>query len=916
MSRQQESENIMTEQVQSRQRKRRPLWPVLAVAVFLLVIAVAPPLVSINRYKSRITHLMSESLGRPVRLSSVELRLLPVPAFVLTDLTVDEDPAFGAEPILHANTVKASVRLLSLWRGRLEIGTIGLDEASLNVVRTVEGRWNLDPLFRTAAKTQPADGSVPQGRKKSVVAFPYLEATNSRINFKNGAEKLPFSLVETDLSFWQEEPGDWRIRLRGQPARTDVSLDLADTGLVRLEARLQSTPELRRLPIHLDMEWREAQLGQLTRLLIGSDAGWRGDLTGELHLDGTADAAQIRTQLRATGVHRAEFAPAAPMDFDASCVFLYRLTARAVENLACDSPLGDGRIHLAGNLPGNAGLPHVSVDLDRIPVAAGLDALRTVRSDFGPGLEAAGTISGKIIYAEVAPETALAEKPAREERVRGKRGANARAAKTRAPAPGPLTGSFTVDGFQLIGDGLSTPIRASKLVLEPVVAAAPNPTTAHPAESIAPSALEATMTIPAGGASPLAVTARLTLQGYEVTVRGQASVARARELAHVAGMARANALDSLAGEPITVDLSGTGPWLPSVNASLAGAPAGAAAADATDVRVGATPAADAAGPTPSDTVTDTVTGTVTLHNANWKADYLANHVLISQATLHLDNAELRWDPVVFSYGPVNGTASLYLSTHCETSKPCLPKFEVRFGDLDASLLQAAFLGAHEQGTLLSSLLARLKPTDSSVAPAWPQLEGTVKADSLILGPVTLTDATGALHILPTGAEITGLDADLLGGYVHGAGALRTDTDRGKPAYTLEGQFERLSPERVGQLLGLNWSGRTFDAEGKIDLSGFTDKDLASSVKGTLHFDWRRGAMAARQDASLPIAGVPPALARFDRWTADADIADGKIALKQNEVQQGSQKRAVEGTLAFGNPPKVSLAAPREAQAKR
>jgi hypothetical protein len=377
-------------------------------------------------------------------------------------------------------------------------------------------------------------------------------------------------------------------------------------------------------------------------------------------------------------------------------------------------------------------------------------------------------------------------------------------------------------------------------------------------------------------------------------------------------MARATALDSLAGDPITVDLNAAGPWLPVVNATIASAPADAAAADATDVRVGATLAGDAVGPTP----TDTVTGTVTLHNANWKADYLANHVLISQATLHLDNAELDWDPVMFSYGPVKGIASLDLPTHCETSKPCLPKFAVQFGDLDASILQAAFLGAHEQGTLLSSLLARLKPSDSSTAPAWPQLEGTVKADSLILGPVTLTNATGALHILPTGAEITGLDADLLGGHVNGVGTLRTDTDQGKPAYTLEGQFEKLSPVLVGQSLGLNWSGRTINAEGKIELAGFTDKDLAASAKGTLHFDWRRGAMPPQQDASLPTEAVPPALTRFDRWTADADIADGKIALKKNEVQQGLQKRAVEGTLAFGNPPKVSLAAPHEAQAKR
>ncbi len=141
----------MTEDAERRQRKHRRLWLVLAAGLALFAVLIVPPLVSINRYKSQITRLMAASLGRPVRLSSVELRLLPRPGFLLTDLSVEEDPAYGAEPILHANTVTASFRLLSLWRGRLEIGRVSVDEASLNLVRTEAGHWNLDSLFRTAA---------------------------------------------------------------------------------------------------------------------------------------------------------------------------------------------------------------------------------------------------------------------------------------------------------------------------------------------------------------------------------------------------------------------------------------------------------------------------------------------------------------------------------------------------------------------------------------------------------------------------------------------------------------------------------------------------------------------------------------------------------------------------------------------
>ena len=113
----------------------------------VLAVLIVPPLVSIGRYKSQVTQLISASLGRPVRLSSVNLRLLPWPGFVLTDLTVEEDPDFGGEPVLHANTVTASIRLLSLWRGRLEISSISVDEASLNLVRTKEGRLESGPAL-------------------------------------------------------------------------------------------------------------------------------------------------------------------------------------------------------------------------------------------------------------------------------------------------------------------------------------------------------------------------------------------------------------------------------------------------------------------------------------------------------------------------------------------------------------------------------------------------------------------------------------------------------------------------------------------------------------------------------------------------------------------------------------------------
>ncbi len=888
----------MTTAAESKEKLRSRMRVVLAVVAILVLVLVVPPLFNVNRYKGQITSLISQSLGRPVRLSSVQVQLLPWPGFELSDLSVAEDPAYGAEPVLYASKVTATLRLLALWRGRLEIGKISVDEASLNLVRAAPGRWNLDPIFHTAAAQT---GSASGARRAQ--PLPYLEATDSRINFKDGPEKLPFSLVNADLSFWQESDGEWRVRLRGQPARTDVALFQSEvslfqyteeTGIVRMEASVRRAPELHLMPMHVDLDWRQARLGQLARLITGSDPGWRGDLTGELHLDGTAEAAQIAVRLSAADVHRAEFTPASPLDFDANCTFVYHYERRSLENLACDSPLGDGRVHITGEKPGQDAPPRFNIELDRIPVAAGLDALRTLRSNMAPDLEASGTLSGKIAYdgnTSAAPDP---QKPARSLR------------NHPLPSPaqpsGPLSGSLIVQNFALRGGGLNRPVQIAKLTLEPA-AAAPG----------SPQAMAGTASIPAGGTIPLTIALHLSLSGYQVGMRGQASFARARELAHVAGIPDTSALAALAGDPLALDLTAEGAWLPPEQPPLAN-PVEVASTDAPNLPASATTGAIPA-PIPG---ADSLAGTVTLHNANWKADYLAGHILIDDATLQVQNGELTWDSVHFSYGPVKGTASLTLLTACPSEppqpQPCPAQFTLHFADLDAGELQNALLGAREKQTLLSTLIERFHP---SSAPPWPRLEGTITADSLVLGPVTLANVSAALNIVPDAAQITSFDGDLLGGSVHLKGSLaKPATDQDKPGYLFEGDFERLDAASVGALIGLRWAGAPIDGNGKLELSGYTGEDFASSAKGSLHWECRRGAIARAPGESSQAAPIPAALGRFDRFTADANIADGAIQLGQNQIVDGSRKKSVQAMIGFGNPPVVSFPAARQLAARQ
>lgn len=853
----------MTEEPERGKRTRKRLVFALIAIVVVLAILLVPPFVSIQRYRSRITELMSRSLGRPVRLSGVELRLLPRPEFVITDLTVEEDPAYGAEPILHASTVTAAIRLWALWSGHLEISRISVDEASLNLVRNDAKQWNVDPFFRAATGGVASQNQEPP--------LPYLEATNSRINVKKGIEKLPFSLVNADVSVWQENPGDWRVRLRGQPARTDVSLDLADTGIVRLEGRLRRASKLNQMAIHADLDWREAQLGQLSRLVLGSDPGWRGDLTGQMQVDGTPEAAQVKTRLKATGVHRAEFAPPEALDFDANCNFVYHYVGRSVEKLACDSPLGDGHVMLTADLPGDAPAKF-AVEVHQVPVNAGLDIMRTLRSGFSSDLEARGTMSGRLAYDPTAQASSEAPKP------QSPRGQIAHSKKRQAKPQQnensePFSGTLTVEGLQFSGGGLSQPILVPKITVEPTASRAGQ----------APS-LSVTIPLPAGGAQPLSVAAQLTSAGYRATVRGGASFPRLRELGHVAGFADLSALQGLAGEPATLDLRSEGPWLPaSVPQPSQAAEPVVSLDDALVLK---------------DADADELAGTVTIRNANWKTDALVNHVEIAQAVLHLGGGSIVWDPIQFSDGPVKGTASLRVPLACATGQECLPQLDLHFGELDADALQAAMLGAQRKTTGISALIERFS---GSSAPVWPRIHSTVEADALKLGPVSLGNAEVTLSVASTGAEFTSIEGKLLGGTVHGTGKL---TQGDKPVYAFEGEFDDISSTAACRIFTLQCTGGSLEGKGSVTLAGFTDMDLGKSAKGTLHFEWAHGSVAAKQAER---AEIPRALEHFDRWTADAAIADNTAVFGPSEVKQGQHRTSVDATVTFGHPAAITFA---------
>ncbi len=383
-------------------RKRRSLLrrfvAVYYILLVLILLALIPPFISVNRYQRRIAASIGQSLGRPVHLDDVTLTLLPFPGFTITNLVVSEDPAFGNEPIIRAMSVRANLRVSSLWRRQVEFSSISFTEPSVNLVHLANGKWNLESILLQAARIQAA----PTAQKTAGPAprFPYIEATGARLNLKLDTEKTPFSLTDAEFALWLPDPQQWHLRIEARPARTDTIV--ADAGTVLLEGTLSRAATLAGVPINLNAQWRNVPLGEASRLILGHDTGLRGDLNLTARAQGTLGASILTSHLSINALRRADFVPERRPSVDLQCQATATNTFHAFDNLQCTwPPTGSTQpIALIATIPDVRDLNTATAKIGTpaLPIPTTLDWLRTASSRIPSDLTAAGTLSGSAEF--------------------------------------------------------------------------------------------------------------------------------------------------------------------------------------------------------------------------------------------------------------------------------------------------------------------------------------------------------------------------------------------------------------------------------------------------------------------------------------------------------------------------------------
>ncbi len=277
-------------------------WVALALACFWIVDIGISLLIQHTGLKRALTSRLEAVFGRPVEVERYSVSLWTGPVLEADNVTVGEDPRFGNEYFLRAESLTLRIRWRSLFSRHLELATISLSHPSLNLVRDADGDWNLAEWLPRPARS-PGWPAIPTANRSFAypLRFRQINIDGGRIDFKRGDIKLPFAFVDVGGTLETESPGLWRLDLVAVPSRAAVIVQ--QPGVLHLIGHLGGTSSRLR-PAAFELAWDGASITDVLRLARNHDYGLRGNFGLSVSVRAPGDSWLLQGKAYVTQVHR------------------------------------------------------------------------------------------------------------------------------------------------------------------------------------------------------------------------------------------------------------------------------------------------------------------------------------------------------------------------------------------------------------------------------------------------------------------------------------------------------------------------------------------------------------------------------------------------------------------------------------
>lgn len=796
---------------------------------------------------------LEKALGRPVEVGRFGISVWSGLRLEAHYITVADDPQFGHEFLLRADELSASPDLRALLRGRLLFNRFSFDRPSLNMVRTPEGRWNFES-WAAVPRSLGTTSATGVGRVDGIAL------ANGRINFKRGADKLPFALVAVNGRLSPAADGRWRVALEAQPLRAGVTLQEAGTlrlagtfpaaGLSGVVAGMAKEAD----PTQVSMEWRNASLSDALRLIAGSDFGVRGSFEAAFSVQSPHDTSPLSAGLPAPS----EVPEGGGRNTQEESLPRWRIsgTLRLADVHRWDLPLQAGLPGLNLFLSAYASADRREWQLPEIVLEARRSNLRgSAAFRLGEGRRA----SLRVVSASIHLDDLLAWYRAFHPGVRpgtwvdGYLGADV---ELQGWPPGIAHATLATTGARLNIPGESSSLELHRTVLE--------------ADSKGASLKEARLS---AGSEEAGV--RLTARAnwttgipLEATLAGSTS--------HLASLS--NAIAALGLSPTTEPLRAAGSVFVRLNWKGSARP----------WRL-------------------STSGTLTLEDVTLAGGPLRSEILFGNARLDFLAGQRRLQ--------LSGTKAFGAMWAGTLRAPMLAgpwEFALTADRLMPATLVRGF-ARETQGT--ASLLSRILPTQAASTlareqpqwPGWLRGEGTVAIGTLAVGRLEFERLKSNVSIGEREIVLQHAEAGIHGGNVRGE--VRADFGE-QPRYAVRAAFDRVG---VAALAGLAVSTRqccTGTGSGQVNLTaaGWDRDALFASLAGAGHAEVRSGAILTLDlPATLHVAALRPGHTAVRLASADFLFSSSQVQLERLSLDVPPQSLSGLGSVSYRGELDVSLA---------
>ncbi len=782
--------------------------------------------------RARVTNSISQALGRSVQIGSVRLRFLPRPGFEIDDLLVRDDPAYGAEPLVRAAEVKAALSLGALLRGKIEIARLSLSGPSLNLTRNGNGTWNLEDLIDRTSHTSLAPTGSPTPRAGP--RFPYIEANDARLNFKLGTEKTHFALTNAEFALWQESANTWGIRLQGRPIRTDANL--TDTGVVNVNALWRRSAQVHQTPIQITYLWKQAQIGQVSKLAYGTDKDWRGAALLSGSIQGTPARLRVVADATVDDFRREDVIGGSNLRMGAHCTAEYVPLTRELANIDCTGPIGNGYVQVKGGVSGllAGGGFFAKSDLwlvaSHVPAESLVNTFRHAGPEFPAELEMSGDVSSNIQFLR---------------RDEGQ--------------PIAIEGKGLIDKLEIArngGDAIgfgSVPFNVSNGTSDasPKNDARKDVRKRNSAEARLPQAQElriefGPVNLAPGKAGPLTVQATVTRTGFTGSEHGDASIARLLLTAKSLGIPA----PGFSGEGMaSVNLHASGTWF-SGNRPL-------------------------------------VTGTARLRSVHAQVRGLNAAIAIQNADLTIDANAVRVQNLSATTGDASWHGSFRIPRPCAKPGDCALEFDLHGDKLSAATLNKLLNPAQRPKTWYRFLsLGKEQPSYLLQARA----SGTLALDRLTLGSSSCAHITSDVTLEAGTLTLADFKAECLKGIA--TGSWKANFTVSPPEFSGAGLFEDVSLETVADLTNDGWVEGAVSAKYEFKTSGSNMREVldAASVDAQFRISGGKFTHIVLTRESGPL--------RTSHFSGNARLTARTISFHEAKLTSGSEVYTVSGTASL------------------